>query len=316
MPYPFQPIVGSSFDSLGAQTRAWAGFSAGVDEGNLARAAQAQQVQNNWLAQAAQMKQAAMERDAQARAVAEAENYRRTQDLVQQNRWERQFESQKAQFKESIGAETARTKVMESANKLKYDILAAQEKESQAALDNAGTYYSTVYPKIARTWENQQHQYELLQGQQESFQATVNELKAKAAAGGKLTEVEVKKLMEAQKILNSLNLTVRSYNRHDSDYKQAEAAYNALQKQMARDGFEASVEDNAVRHNSGKVFNFKSEVAKAARTLPPPPTVATGTTPPPVAAPWAGFGTGTSAAVPAMGPTNTFKVGRFTVTTQ
>lgn len=286
MPYPFQPIIGSNFDSVGAQARSWAGFNADVENANLARQAQAQREQNNYLQTVSQLQQQAMDRDAAAAAAVQQENYRRGQDAVSQARWAAEFQAGKEQFAQSKAAETARTKVMDAQEKFREKVLAAQQTADQDAIDRTGNYYAATYPKIAKTYNNERQQFEMLQGEQQSFQNTVDELKTKMSTGQKLSDEETKKLMEAQKILATINLRVRSADRHDSPYKQAEAAYNALEKSMARDGYAPDMETGSIRHSSGKVFNFKDAVAKAAGT---PATAATGTTPAAAPQGWAGF---------------------------
>lgn len=60
------PLIGSSFDSLGAQRLQWSGFNNGVENANLARAAAAQQERNRYNFEVAKMYQEAEARDAAA----------------------------------------------------------------------------------------------------------------------------------------------------------------------------------------------------------------------------------------------------------
>lgn len=69
---PFVPLVGSSFDALANQGQYWAGFNQQTDAQNLARQAAAEQAQNQWFSNLAQMQtQENARRDSADRQAAE-----------------------------------------------------------------------------------------------------------------------------------------------------------------------------------------------------------------------------------------------------
>jgi len=74
---PFVPIIGSSFDNIGQQQFNWQARNDRVDEGNLARAAQAQEAQNNWLARLRQSQEQDVQRQAELDARAQEVALRR-----------------------------------------------------------------------------------------------------------------------------------------------------------------------------------------------------------------------------------------------
>jgi hypothetical protein len=83
MPNPsFQPVIGQNFGDVMGQQYQWAGFNNRVDEGNIARAAQAQEVQNNWLARVQQ----AQEQDAQRQSEADRSAQRLAAETAYQGR--------------------------------------------------------------------------------------------------------------------------------------------------------------------------------------------------------------------------------------
>jgi len=69
VPY-FQPIIGSSFDSIGNQELAWQGFNQRQTEDNLRRAQEADMAGNRWFENLAQMQQRDQERESQAQTLA------------------------------------------------------------------------------------------------------------------------------------------------------------------------------------------------------------------------------------------------------
>jgi chemotaxis protein histidine kinase CheA len=62
--YSFMPVIGSSFDADAAQMQWGAGYNKSVEEGNRAAAEQAQQTQNRWLAQIANIRSQAAQQEA------------------------------------------------------------------------------------------------------------------------------------------------------------------------------------------------------------------------------------------------------------
>lgn len=92
MPNYFEPIIGSSFDSIAGQRAGWARFNQGVDESNLDRAAQAQRTRNSWLAQVAKLQQDEADRQAAQQMESSALSRQQNRQLYEDVESRRRFD--------------------------------------------------------------------------------------------------------------------------------------------------------------------------------------------------------------------------------
>jgi hypothetical protein len=141
MPNPrFEPIIGSSFDAIAGQRAGWSRFNADIENQNLARAVAAQEAQNRWSAQVAQMQ-------AQDAARADQANRFQTELTVgQQNRVQDQAESGR---RFDISAQLDRDRTATEGKRFDYSIKERNRLEAKA-LDEAESYAKAKVPELNR----------------------------------------------------------------------------------------------------------------------------------------------------------------------
>jgi hypothetical protein len=173
----FEPVIGSSFDALAGQRANWAGFNTNIEAQNLQRRAQAEQAQNQWLAQVAQIqRQQAQEQD-QAAQYASSLAAAQAQRQQEAAAGESQFSRSLAEQVRRTDAENTRTAVTERIAQLAQD---AQSRKADVALQNKGAGYASSYAASSRSVAEAQKAYEDLQAQKDANEARLAELTDKA----------------------------------------------------------------------------------------------------------------------------------------
>lgn len=194
MPSFFQPIIGSSFDAIAAQRMGYNQLDTQIQSGNLARQAQAQEAVNNWLSQASQLRQRAMDTDA-------ASQQRADEMAAAERATLRDYAFRKGEQAAQIAAEDRRTKaqVKKADDQLQQqkEIIEADQKSradraTQDILD-AGQTFAAQYPGSKRNFESAQDQYHALEAEQDKLEA---ENKSLAQAAGKTIFGSAKKMSE------------------------------------------------------------------------------------------------------------------------
>lgn len=345
MPNPnFIPIIGSSFDQLGNQQLAWAGFNKNVEEGNIQRAMTAQQLQNNWLAQVADANQRREEEnlmmqlkaDTDERAYAErlsGEKVRQRERAEDVTRSSKQFEQQ---LKFGSDQLTSQQKIAE-------DKIAATTKNELLRTEAHGQTLASNYGVAKKNADLAAAALEGLQRAQDADEAEIEKTDSKR---------------DAQKYLLLKNrITSRK-----TDIRNAQTAAthtsNALDKlelSATNGGFEIREDGSIIHADSGKKWTWKNALRDAqTNTVPLGPPAPTGPAPTegvpwsnvastfgraamigasPIGSIWPGFtqGTGTTpapAAPPPITPANIpavpitpplaaptpLRIGRYTVT--
>lgn len=148
----FVPLIGSSFDALAGQQAGWAGFNRSVDEGNIQRANQAQEIQSRWLAQVSAAQAAAQQRDLELQLQAQST----ARDAAAQARAEveskRRFDIGTDLDKERIKAENARTKAQ-------FDFPKIQEQKELDTIDRAATFLAPEVNSAGQKMESAKSDY-------------------------------------------------------------------------------------------------------------------------------------------------------------
>jgi len=134
------PVIGSSFDAIAGQQAGWQNFNRGVEENNIARAAQAQQQQNQWLAQLAALQRQDEEVAMKNRAYYDALDYRLGEDRERSRRFD-------------IDTKLSEQKLADDKNRYKWheDIRNADTKQQMTAIENSAKFLA----KDARDYAEQ-----------------------------------------------------------------------------------------------------------------------------------------------------------------
>lgn len=326
---PFQPIIGSNFDALGQQQLAWAGMNNQVDSANIARANQAQEVQNRWMQQVAAARDSAQQRDLELQQQADqvARQSALTASAAAEDR--RRFDVGTEMDKERLKAENARTKEM---GKVSDTNLALQQHAKDQQIESSGQTAANSYLISKNTSDAANRAYERVQSeidQAASDQQAELDKPAKQRDPAKLAAIATKSKALAA-----------SLRQATLDRQRAENNFQSIGNKIQNEGFQLDLENDQVVHPAtGKKWSFKAALdkAKSAITEPgfeettpgsgwmrPVLPAAGADTPPPT---WAGFGQGsnasTSPTAPVISPvapptasTNSLRIGRFTVTPQ
>lgn len=318
MPPIFQPLIGGSFDALASQQQGWAGFNRGVEEGNINRAAAAQEVQNRWLEQVARAQAVAQQRDLQTQLDAEAIARNQATIAQQQAEQRRQFNIGVGLDRERIKAENLRTAEMGKTAELNQ---ALQTHAAMQKIDSAGQTLANSY-LIAK------NNADAATSALEKIQEQIDEAKKQEAAELEkpTKQRDTGKIQSAQNTQKSLT---PSLHKAEAARLQANNALAALHNHA---GFMVDTENEQIVHlDTGKKWSFKAALDKAKSAIasgPDEPSgggslgsyleTSTGTS----AAPpmWAGFSPGTqtttSPVAPVVAPpvatstgTNPYRVG-------
>jgi len=171
----FVPLIGSGFDSLANQRLQWETFNRGVEEANLARASQAEDRQNNWLAQVAQMNQQREDQniarqlsaDQTARAMAASEADRRERA----DQFQQQFKESQKEF-----ADTQKQKETQFAKSLEYgrEQIAQAKKIKEFSVDQRGAALAQHYAIAHNDSEKAQFDLQEAQSKIEGLRAKVD----------------------------------------------------------------------------------------------------------------------------------------------
>lgn len=329
MPIPFQPLIGSSFDALAGQNQYWAGFNRSVDEGNINRATQAQQSQNDWLRQAAALRDQANQRDLSLQLNADAV----AREAAAQGRAEtegaRRFDIGTALDKERLKAENTRTAEM---GKVAETNLALTQHAREQQIESAGQTAANSYLIAKNNADAAGKAYERIQSQVDDIEKEQQDLLAQ-------TPKKKEDIAQRGAKLSSLGLKSKALSgalrQATTEKQRAENTYQSLAQRIQNQGFTLDLENDQVVHPAtGKKWSFKGSLDKAKAAVESGDIADTSglgaylaggadNTPPM----WAGFGAGTAtgtaqplaAPVAPAGPPssgNVLRIGRFQVTPQ
>lgn len=152
------PLIGSGFDALNAQRFGWQQRNDQVEAQNFSRAAAAEQQQNRYRFDLAQMEQAAMDQDAAARAAAQRDSINLALGARSQREDSRRFDIQTGLSREQIKAQERR-----------YQFPIEQEKkaraEENATVENFANEYRVPIAKVGKQRDAAESDY--LKAQQE-----------------------------------------------------------------------------------------------------------------------------------------------------
>lgn len=175
----FEPIIGAGFDQLAAQRQFWAGHNNRVDESNLNRLAQAEQAQNDYLKQVAQLRDQAIQRDAAEQRSQEADARRAYETGLNQQNITRQLNISEAENKGRVEAENRRTASNET-------IAAANDRRMQlkddASIENMGQHIAFNYRTAQKASDEADAAAETAQQAHDDAQSELESLKEKNAA--------------------------------------------------------------------------------------------------------------------------------------
>lgn len=297
----FMPVIGRDFTDIANQQAQWQGFNRGVEENNLARADRAQEVQNNWLAQVAQMRDAAQQRDLNLQLSADAEARHAAETAInrsiQGSQFEKSLAQQAAAAKDRITAEENRTVAMTAQDKAK---LEAQLQRKQDEISNSATDFAANYGLLDSEVNDANKEFALATQELTAAQAK------KAIDPTKVTAADIKNLETQQRV-------------SERALKSASDKRFYERKRIEGKGFQVNDAQGHIFHPElNKKWNFRDAVEAATEAQSPPessllsalrppvmdvsaPTLpvtgstgwagfnpnSTGTTPPPVAAPTA-----------------------------
>lgn len=327
MPNPtFEPIIGSGFDDVARQRAQWAGFSNRIDEGNIARAAQAQREANNWLMTVAQMnredaaRRAAQEQRAMELGLTRADQARR--EAIEGRRYDEGTTEAKREF--DIGQQFRQSALQQADSQATAKVKLAQLQQDQG-IDHRGQVFAQQYAELNRAAQGAEGNAEQLDAESEAADKRITEL---AAKGKKITPEEALEMGSLQKRKNDLKVLVRHAN---SAKTMTDRALNRLLDSINSHDYSVDEDTGAIIHSpTGKRFNFRAALKEAQARIAPleagAPTYAdamrpfeayspdTLSVPAPAAPAWAGF-----APQPEPGLTATnqpIQIGRFKVVAQ
>ena len=260
MPTTFASVIGSGFDSVGAQQFQWAQANRATDEANIGRFNQAQQVQNNWLAQASQLarQDQAAALEAQQRAESQTQNaaaIARQQDLEQKKL---DF-SQSAQ--ESSVMEAEKNRDFQIAMNKQAAELADQQKQQK--IDLQGQAHAAGYLTAKNNADAALEQVNEVKSAMEKLQAEqaeIQKLPLKEQNAGRLTV-----------ITNQLKDLQRQHTSAMMMHQRTENAFQSLDSRIRNQGYDIT-DDEIVHPESGKKWSLKSQ----ARSLAPHPVTPVG----------------------------------------
>ena len=159
--YAFSPVIGSGFSDDAAQMQWGAGYNKSVEEGNRAAAEQAQQTQNRWLAQIANIRSQAAQQEAQTQGIeqqsalsqaadarAAAESARRFNVQADISKQDIASKDKQFTFNQDYANQQERKQLDEIANAR--DLLAPKAKKAKDALDAAEAALETATKYFAQ----------------------------------------------------------------------------------------------------------------------------------------------------------------------
>lgn len=264
MPNPnFVPLVGSSFDNLGNQRLAWAGFNRQVDEGNIARAQAAQEQANQWmLAQQALAQRAADEQATTQAAYAQHANDQAASiALAQHNEATRQQEraqelamSQK-QWQERLAAENKRTEAMGDTQD---KTLKLRQQLQDDAIASRGQNFAQQYAAVARAAQQADDAHS-------AAESAVNDVQSQI---GGLTEKNTP--AERLALNNEIKAKQKELRPALAAKQKADAQLNRMLDAMAAHDYSVDEDTGNIIHTpSGKSWSYKAAIKKAAEDATP-----------------------------------------------
>jgi hypothetical protein len=293
----FEPIIGSGFDQIAAQRAGWAGFNKSVDEGNIARANEAERTQNDWLRQVAALQVAAQNRDLAMAQEAEATRRAALQRREDLGLGEKYRAEDISMAKDRLAAENARTEKM---GEVAQTNLALKLKQADDAIEQRGQTHANSYLIAKNNAEAANLAYDNLQKSIKSIEEDRQKLLLKP----KKTQVEQ---LQINDYANKLKVLEGQSPAAKRAADRAENNFQGLVLRIQNQGYEVDSDNNRVIHPpTGKSWNFKTALSKAKvslDSLSPPhedtytgddtegwasaygPTSGTGTSAPSVAAP-------------------------------
>jgi len=323
----FVPLIGSGFDSLANQRLQWEQFNANIENQNLARAAQAESRQDNWLANVAQMNQQREEQNFNRQL--EADAYVRQRALQSQAESTRQRERS-----EDITRDTQQRKdqlaygknYLDTQQKIAEEKISASEKNKDLVLESQGQHLAANYVGLQNA---KQQTAQALSDLHEKIDEIDGQLETERAKK-KPDQVKILGLQAKQKLFN------QSLRQREIDARAAENQLLKLETHAENAHFDINDDGTITHPDTTKTWNWKAALKAAKASLNTPTATSTGVYPfgpPSVDAmqsgagastgdiPWAGFApggiSGLQPSLPAPAPaTNSFSVGRFTVTPQ
>lgn len=231
------PVIGSSFDSVMGQQANWAGFNRGVEENNLARAAQAEEAQNRWRAQVAQML---------AQDAARSDSFAfRDQEMAQRNQ-DRvvDFRENRRRFDIDTDLRKAGQKIDAERYSFARKERADEEKKYLDAIDRSGEHVSKQLLEIGPKLDKARADFTVASSKLEQIRSGLEKglsadiewrpsAKRFAPRQNKTPDPDsLKKMHEANA---SLELAQADYSAADNLLGQYQAAYADLQKSAGRD---------------------------------------------------------------------------------
>lgn len=276
MPTPgFIPLIGSGFDALAQQQQYWAGHNAQVEQGNLARLSDAQQVQNAWLARLAAMRQEQAQQDVatqmSANELAQRALERRRAEAIQG----RQFDIGTGLEKERIAAEDRRTKAQ-------YDFPKLQEAK---ALDQVAKYAQFAVKDVQDTGDALDTAQKRYTDAMNSLNLARSEQEAKLPKGTRF-DPKLKEFVPSAIATDADRAAVAQANanlaKSAAEFQAAENTYqihlsnfDTLRKQSAQNGLQIGKRgDKYVIYSPAHDRTWSVEGSKPAPPPPPPPGAA------------------------------------------
>jgi len=255
VPANWAPVVGSGFDQDMGQLRSWAGFNAGVLEGNAARQAEAERVRNQYNLTAANMQQAAIDRNAQAdtQADTQAQNAQAAaaRAAQEQANIERQFSF--AQRQEADRLALGREQI-EASTDAAEERAATQKAQQDTKIEQDGQNAAATYLTVKKEADQAKEWLEDVREQiKESQDDQVSELAkpSKSRDAVKMTMLP-QRIKELQKQATQLTTVAN----------RAEIAFQATDTRIRNSGFDIS-DDAIIHRTSGKKWSFKSAARNA-----------------------------------------------------
>jgi chromosome segregation ATPase len=261
----FEPIIGSSFDSLAAQRFGWAGLNNQTATGNVQRASQAQQEANNYFQQVAANRQAVINRQAEmdwAGRQADAAELSRSEDDA---RRAHQFDVNTQLTREDIARREADTQKqvqkMDEATQERareFDSNAeTQKKLAEDSLNNTGQALATSFAASQRQVSQAAKLAENLQNEHDTLSGEVADLGKKADKSPEDLQklsADNARLAELKKVLPKA-LTAQN---------NLEQRHLALSDNIQARGFVTDENKGSLTHlETGKTWNFDNALKKA-----------------------------------------------------
>jgi hypothetical protein len=262
MPNPnFEPIIGSSFSDIGAQRERWAGFNANIEAQNMARAAAAEQAQNDYLARVAAMqredatRQAAIDSRAQEMGLQFALGQQNRADVLRSeaNRAAREQSNLSEQMK--FAREDLASRERQAAEKPE-----AIKLQQDAAIEHRGQLFAVDYAGLMERKAAADAALETIQQEIDKNKADLDTIKQ----AKKPTPEQSTRLMEINTGAPELQKRFRAAFGAAEHLKNA---YQTLMHQMSAGDYKPVDEEGKIVHEgSGKEWNFNTALNKAAKT--------------------------------------------------